>query len=252
MILADRVSFAYPQGPQVFQDFTWRVEPGEFWAVIGPSGCGKSTLLALAAGLRSPAAGRILVGDRPMDGPRRSTGLILQDHGMLPWATVRQNVELGLRIRGIPAGERRSAVQSWLARMGLEKVADRYPQQVSGGQRQRAAIARTLATQPDLLLMDEPFSSLDALTREEMQNLVLELGQENRLTVLLVTHNVEEAAFLGRKILVLTHPPIAHPEIVENPGAGRLDYRAFPAYFETARRTRQRIMEMQRDPVGPV
>jgi NitT/TauT family transport system ATP-binding protein len=118
--------------------------------------------------------------------------------------------------------------------------------------RQRAAIARTLATRPDILLMDEPFNSLDALTREELQDLVLQLSTEGRLTMVLVTHSVEEAAFLGRKILILTHPPITCPEVVHNPGAGHVDYRTVPAFYETAQHIRQRIMEMHRDPVAPV
>jgi len=172
MIRVENVSFAYPGKEVIFQSFSWQVEKGESWAIIGPSGCGKTTLLYLLAGLRLPQEGAVLVNGQMVRRPRRQTGLILQDYGLLPWATVHQNTALGLTIRGVREPQRQAIVTQWLARLDIADVSAQYPSQLSGGQRQRAAVARTLALEPDLLLMDEPFSSLDALTREGLQNMV--------------------------------------------------------------------------------
>jgi ABC-type nitrate/sulfonate/bicarbonate transport system ATPase subunit len=243
MIRAQDITFTYPNGRTIFERFAWAAEQGEAWAVIGPSGCGKSTLLYLLAGLRQPTAGQVLIDGRPLTRPRPRTGLILQDYGLLPWATVWDNAALGLRIRAFygpdgvhtPADEkledRRTRVDYWLKRLGIDHVARQYPHQVSGGQRQRAAIARTLVLQPDLLLMDEPFGALDALTREDLQNLTLELRAEQRLTTIIVTHNIEEAVFMGEKILVLGQPPNRETIVVLNPQAGDVDYRQQEAFF---------------------
>ena len=235
----------------MFASFSWRVAPGESWAIIGPSGCGKTTLLYLIAGLRLASRGQIAVGGQVVRRPRPGTGLILQDYGLLPWATLRQNVELGLRIRRFygPDGKhapRDSAataggierVQTWLARLGITDQEHKYPGQVSGGQRQRAAIARTLVLEPDLLLMDEPFSSLDAPTREDLQRVVMDLQRETGITMLIVTHSIEEAVFMGRRILVLHEPPNQDPQIVENPGTGTASYRSLPDYQQQCNRLR--------------
>jgi len=166
VILLEHLSYTYPKGTTVFQDFTWKVGRGEAWAVLGPSGCGKTTLLYLLAGLRFPTSGKIFIDERPLTRPRPHTGLILQDYGLLPWATVRKNAELGLQIRSFYGPDGKHApdnfqlatnVDPWLERLGLGPVQDQFPHKISGGQRQRTAIARTLALQPDLLLMDEPF-----------------------------------------------------------------------------------------------
>ncbi|MBN1660326.1 MAG: ATP-binding cassette domain-containing protein, partial [Anaerolineae bacterium] len=239
-----QLPFASPPPPPLFHGFDWQVGAGEAWAVIGRSGSGKSTLLYLLAGLRQPAGGEILVGGKRLVRPRPRTGLILQDYGLLPWATVAQNAALGLRMRRFygpdgrhaPEGERlpraevERRVDFWLCRLGIEALAAKYPAQISGGQRQRAAIARTLAMNPDLLLMDEPFSSLDALTREDLERLTLELQGETGLATVIVTHNIEEAVYLGRRLLVLRHPPHEVPLIVDNPAAGRPDYRHDPGF----------------------
>jgi NitT/TauT family transport system ATP-binding protein len=245
MICFSHVTFAYPNQPPIFQDFNWQVEPGEAWAVIGPSGCGKSTLLYLAAGLRRPSAGHISVAGQPVPRPRASTGLVLQDFGLLPWATVWENAALVMRMGQFYRGKRvpgdtlrpyprpditPDQVNRWLARLGIADQRDKYPNQISGGQRQRAAIARSLLQQPNLLLMDEPFSSLDALTREDLQRLTLELRQETGVTTVVVTHNIEEAVYLGRRILVLGHAPNCVARTVENTAAGTLDFRGQPAY----------------------
>jgi ABC-type nitrate/sulfonate/bicarbonate transport system ATPase subunit len=247
MIAFEQLTFAYANQPPLFQDFSWHVLSGEAWAVIGPSGCGKSTLLYLIAGLRQPDAGRVLVDDAGVPRPRASTGLILQDYGLLPWATVWENVALVMRLgrfyrdkpgpedapRPYPRADITPAqVDDWLARLGIGELRDKYPNQISGGQRQRTAIARSLMQKPNLLLMDEPFSSLDALTREDLQQLTLELREETGLTTVVVTHNIEEAVYLGRRILVLGRAPNTRTQIIENPGASGPDYRGQPAYWE--------------------
>ena len=245
MIDFKSVSYSYAHQPPVFQQYSWHASQGEAWAVLGPSGCGKTTLLYLLSGLRFPTSGQVLVDGQLITRPRPYTGLILQDYGLLPWATVRQNAVLGLRIRNfygpdgthapsdftVNGAHRSAVVDRWLDRLGLSSQADKYPGQLSGGQRQRAAIARTLALQPDLLLMDEPFSSLDAPTREGLQNLTLELQAENRLTLVIVTHAIEEAAVLGRKILLLGQPPNIQPLVIENPSAGQPGFRSSSEYL---------------------
>lgn len=241
MIDVSSLTFGYPGKPFIFQGYNWQVAHGESWAIIGPSGCGKTTLLYLLAGLRQPVAGSVLVRQAPVLRPRRQTGLILQDYGLLPWATVAENVALGLEIRGVSTTERGRLVDGWLARLDIAGIARQYPGQVSGGQRQRTAIARTLALEPDLLLMDEPFSSLDALTRETLQNLVIDLGLEGSLTVVLVTHSIEEAVFLGRKIMVLPSSPIQAGEIIQNPAAGEIGYRGQAAFYEQCSQVRRAV-----------
>jgi ABC-type nitrate/sulfonate/bicarbonate transport system ATPase subunit len=245
MIRLEGVTFAYPRGKPVFERFSWRAARGEAWAVIGPSGCGKSTLLYLLAGLRQPDAGIVAIAGEPVTRPRPETGLILQDHGLLPWATVADNARLGLTIRGFYGPDGRHAprgsalktreveerITGWLERLGIAGLADQYPAQLSGGQRQRTAIARTLALEPDLLLMDEPFSALDAPTREDLQNLTVTLRQEAGLTTVIVTHNIEEAVFLGKHILVLGELPNRTPHVIANPDAGDGEYRADPTYL---------------------
>lgn len=244
MITVSDLSFHYQQ--PIFAHFDWRVERGETWAVLGPSGCGKSTLLMLLAGLKLPQGGEIVIGGERIRRPRPQTGLILQDYGLLPWATARENVELGLKLRsfygadGIHAPRAFSTVKNvdfWLERLGLTPVAGHYPAQLSGGQRQRAAIARTLLLQPDLLLMDEPFSSLDAPTRDGLQTLTLELAAEQGLTLVIVTHAIEEAALLGRRILLLNKPPNCQARVIENPAAGDRESAEYAALCQFLRKS---------------
>jgi len=250
MIRLESLSYAYSPGHYIFNDYNWEAIRGETWAVIGPSGCGKTTLLYLLAGLRSPTAGRILIDGLRLTRPRPHTGLILQDYGLLPWVTVRQNAALGLRVRNFYGPDGTHApkdyqptllVDPWLERLGLAALADKYPGQLSGGQRQRTAIARTLALEPDLLLMDEPFSSLDAPTRESLQNLTMELQAENNLTLVIVTHAIEEAAVLGKKILLLGTPPNTQTDIISNPGAGRDGFRNSSEYLGLCQDLRSRL-----------
>lgn len=238
--------FEYADGTRVFEGFTWQVERGEAWVVLGPSGCGKTTLLYLLAGLLHPTAGSVAVDGERLVRPRPRTGLILQDYGLLPWATVAENARLGLQVRAFYGPDGRHAprdedqgagqerVDPWLESLGLSALKHQYPSQLSGGQRQRTAIARTLALNPDLLLMDEPFASLDAPTRESLQDLILELWREHNLTTVTVTHTIEEAAVLGGKILVLLDPPITNGRIISNPAWGSPEYRQSDAFHQTA------------------
>src|SRR6185369_4937441 len=241
MIELSSITFAYPCNSPLFENFSLTISRGETWAILGPSGCGKTTLLYLLAGLRQPTSGQVCIEGDVLTRPRPRSGLILQDYGLLPWSTVRDNVQLGLQVRDFygedgkhtPVNFRpENNVAYWLKRLGIEEVANKYPSQISGGQRQRTAIARTLALEPDLLLMDEPFSSLDAITREDLQILTLSLCSEQNLTLVIVTHSIEEAAGLGKKILLLGDAPNRTGHMFENPGAGQDSYRSSAAYHE--------------------
>ncbi len=253
MIEVESLTFSYEGSGPIFDSFSWDVQVGEAWCILGPSGCGKTTLLYLLAGLRQPVEGRVRVEGRILDRPRPRTGLVLQDFGLLPWATVEENIALGLQVRGFYGPDGRHApsgedvgplgdhVGTWVERMGLAGARSQYPGQLSGGQRQRTAIARTLSLGPDLLLMDEPFGSLDAPTREDLQDLTLQLLAERDLTLILVTHTLEEAAFLGRRILLLGRPPTRRAEIVENPRAGSPAFRQTTSYARLCRELRARL-----------
>jgi NitT/TauT family transport system ATP-binding protein len=250
------ITFQYGDKTPIFEGFDWRVEAGEAWAVLGPSGCGKSTLLYLLAGLRHVNYGHIFIGGVELTKPRPKTGLILQDYGLLPWATVMENTNLGLRIRRFygpdgthaPIEEEVEDTQEraayWLERLRLTRIKDQYPGQISGGQRQRTAIARTLALNPDVLLMDEPFASLDAPSRESLQRLVMDLRLEQALTTVIVTHSIEEAAILGEKVLVLSQPPNRIPTIIPNPGASGKDYVGSADYVKKCAQLRE-VLEAQ-------
>jgi len=226
MVIVEKLGFIYRRGSPIFQDFSWSMATGERWALIGPSGCGKTTLLYLLAGLRFPTSGTIRI-----NGSRTEIGLILQDYGLLPWATAYENVSLGLRIHRVQKTEVRRITEHWMEALDIASVARHYPAELSGGQRQRVAIARTLALEPTLLLMDEPFASLDTLTRENLLDLTLDLWRQGQpSTMVLVSHNIEESVYWGNRILVLKSPPHTQPQIVENPGAGSPSYRNTPEF----------------------
>jgi NitT/TauT family transport system ATP-binding protein len=182
------------------------IEPNEFVALLGPSGCGKSTLLRLIAGLERPTAGRILISDNEIEGPDPSRILVFQDPTLYPWRTVRQNVSLGLEARGQLRTQGRR-IDDMLRRIGLEGFDRAYPHQLSGGMAQRAALARALLNEPDVLLLDEPLANLDSLTRIAMQAELMALWQRERFTAFLVTHDVEEALYLAQRVHVLSHRP---------------------------------------------
>ena len=177
---------------------------GESLVIIGPSGCGKSTALLLACGLLEPTSGQVLVAGSPLGSPRQNTALILQDFGLLPWKTVLQNAALGLEIRKVARREREKRAADALVSVGLGDFLQSFPLELSGGMRQRLALARALALDADLLCMDEPLSAVDTMLRESLQDLLLALWHERKYTTILVTHSIEEAVFLGQKILVLS------------------------------------------------
>ena len=226
-------------GPRAaLSSISLRVPAGRAACIVGPSGCGKTTLLMVAAGLKSPSTGTVRVGGEPAKPGDRRVGLILQQYGLFPWFTVRQNVELGLKIRGTPAPERRRRAVRELALAGLEGCEDFYPSELSGGQQQRVAIARAYALEPRLLLMDEPFSALDALNREALQDLLLFSARESRPAILLVTHSIEEAVYLGNEIWVLAGSPGKVAGRFENPGQGSPGYRTETGFFSLCREVR--------------
>jgi NitT/TauT family transport system ATP-binding protein len=215
----------------IFERFSLHVARGETLSVLGPSGCGKTTLLYLLAGLLQPHSGLLTIDGAPLRRPRPRTGLVLQDLGLLPWASVRQNTRLGLEIRRFYGPDARHApaetplaaqrvearVEAWMRRLGLEALAARFPAQLSRGQRQRTALARTLVLEPDLLLLDEPFSALDAPAREELRDTLNALQAERGMTRVIVTHDIQEAALMGRRILVLRRGINRAPRLLEPP-----------------------------------
>ena len=183
------------------------VKKGQFLAVVGPSGCGKSTLLTLISGLALPSHGNVEVLSRPVTRLQRDVGFIFQRDALLPWRTALQNVALPLRFRGVEKAESVERARAWLSRVGLRKFEDRYPHQLSGGMRKRVAIAATLAYEPPVLLLDEPFSALDVETRTIMENDLLQLWELNRPTVVFITHDLQEAVSLADRVLVMTAGP---------------------------------------------
>lgn len=215
-----------------------QMESGEALAIIGPSGCGKSSMLRLAAGLAQPTSGTVRINGNLAERPRKQTALILQNFGLLPWKTVRQNAELGLLIQGAPAAERTRRTTEALARVGLADFANSYPNQLSGGMQQRLALARAIALDIDTLLMDEPLSALDALLREELQDTLLALWQEKRYTQVLVTHSIEEAVYLGQRIVVMAPRPGRVVATIENPLMGSAQWRSQDAFFSQCRAVR--------------
>ena len=228
---------------RALESFALDVEAGEPISVIGPSGCGKSTMLLLAAGLLMPTSGEVRVSGSSVTGPRRATALILQDFGLLPWKTVEANAALGLTVRGVRRAEARAQAATALERVGLADFARAYPSELSGGMRQRLALARAVALDADLLLMDEPLSSLDALKREDLQGVLLDLWRRRGHTQVLVTHSIEEAVFLGRRIVVMTPRPGRVAAVVDNPGMGSDGYRSSEAFFACCTRLRAILAE---------
>lgn len=192
---------------QVLDSVNFQVQPGSFTCLLGPSGCGKSTLLNLVAGFLSPTFGEVFVDDQSVRRPGADRGFVFQQYSLLPWKTTFQNVELGLKIRGVPKEVRAEIVNSYLNRVGLYKHRHSFPNQLSGGMQQRASIIRALVNSPSVLLMDEPFAALDAQTRHMMQELLLDIWKETQTTVIFVTHDIEEAVFLADDVLVMGVQP---------------------------------------------
>jgi NitT/TauT family transport system ATP-binding protein len=195
-------------------DLDFEVKEKEFVCIVGPSGCGKTTLLKCMSGLLEPTSGQVLLHDQPVDGPPKAMALVFQEYSrsLFPWMTIRQNVSFPLRRRG---GDKDKLVEDAIESVGLSGFADRYPWELSGGMQQRVAIARALAYQPEILLMDEPFASVDAQTRADLEDLVLDLRRKYGVTVVFVTHDIDESVYLGDRIVVLTPAPTRVQEICE-------------------------------------
>ncbi len=188
-------------------DITLDVGTGEFLTLVGPSGCGKSTVLDLLGGLATPTAGTILVDGQPITGPGRDRGIVFQQYALFPWRTAVDNIAFGLEVAGVGARERRERALYYLDLVGLSAFANRYPQELSGGMKQRVAIARSLAYEPQVLLMDEPFAALDAQTREDLQAELLHIWRTTGKTVVFITHGIDEAIVLGQRVVVMTARP---------------------------------------------
>ena len=219
------------------------LEAGQSVCIIGPSGCGKSSMLRLAAGLAKPTSGLVLAHGEPLMGPRGDCALILQDFGLLPWKSVYKNAELGLRVRKVPREERRVRTLAALESVGLAGFKHAWPSELSGGMEQRLALARAVAMQADLLLMDEPLSALDALLREEMQLMLLKSWREGGYGQVLVTHSIEEAVLLGQRIVVMAPRPGRVVATVENPGMGTPEYRTTQEFFARCNQVRQALAQ---------
>ena len=216
---------------EVLRSVTVSLEQRDSLAIIGPSGCGKTTLMLMIAGLLLPDRGRIEIKGSAVRSPRKETALVLQDYGLFPWKTVRQNILLGAGIRKVKVSAQTLADLE--KDLGIPGLGRQYPQQLSGGQRQRVALARALLLEPELLILDEPFAALDAMTRERLQTALLELFARRPFSFIIVTHSIEEAATLGRRVLVLGGSPAGVIDILDNPTFGRPDQRLQPGFFDT-------------------
>ncbi|MGW6121259.1 ABC transporter ATP-binding protein [Nocardia sp. NPDC055165] len=188
-------------------DISIEVEAGEFLVLVGPSGSGKSTLLDLLGGLSKPSSGQILLDGAPITGPGLDRGVVFQQYALLPWRTARANIQFGLEAKGIARKDRKAIAEHYLELVGLAGFGDRYPHELSGGMKQRVAIARSLAFDPEVLLMDEPFAALDAQTRESLQDELLRIWRTTGKTILFITHGIDEAVYLGQRVAVLTSRP---------------------------------------------
>ncbi|WP_018680985.1 ABC transporter ATP-binding protein [Actinokineospora enzanensis] len=222
------------------------VDPGEFVVVVGPSGCGKSTLLDLLAGLAEPTGGQVLVDGSPVTGPGLDRGIVFQQYALLPWRTAQGNVEFGLEAIGVGRRERATRAREFLDLVGLTGFEHRYPHELSGGMRQRVAIARSLAYDPDVLLMDEPFAALDAQTRESLQEELLRIWERTGKTIVFITHGIDEAVYLGQRVAVMTSRPGRIKEVLPiDLDARAADVRSSAAFG----RHRHELWELLRDEV---
>ena len=215
------------------EDVTLDVQDGEFVVIVGPSGCGKSTLLDLLGGLTKPTRGRITLDGVPIQGPALDRGIVFQQYALFPWRTALGNVEFGLEAKGVTAKKRRQIALDYLELVGLSGFEDRHPHELSGGMKQRVAIARSLAYDPDVLMMDEPFAALDAQTRETLQSELLGIWEKSGKTILFITHGIDEAVVLGQRVAIMTSRPGRIKHVIEVPAelrqAGQ-DVRATPEF----------------------
>ena len=221
-IAFERVSVEFPSksGPlRVVDDVSYAIRDREFVSVIGPSGCGKTTMMNIVAGFMKPDAGQVLLDGQPISGPGPDRGVIFQEYGVFPWLTVRQNIEFGLKLAAsrVAGDQHEEVCERYMQLMGLAEFAGAWPRMLSGGMRQRLALARAYAVRPEFLLMDEPFGALDAQTRSAMQDLLLQVLQTEGKTVMLITHSVEEALYLSSRVIVMTARPTRIREVVNVP-----------------------------------
>ena len=211
VLSADRVTKAFAVGGRqrllAIRDLSLSVHEGEFVCILGASGCGKSTLLNIFAGFLRPSSGRVLLHGEPIPGIEPRCGMVFQSYALFPWKTVRGNVEFGLKMQGVAAGERRRRAEQFIRLVKLNGFEDRYPGELSGGMQQRVSLARILAADPEVLLMDEPFGALDAMTRQVLQEELLRIHEHNRKTTLFITHNIDEALILADRIIVMSARP---------------------------------------------
>jgi NitT/TauT family transport system ATP-binding protein len=247
-LLLERVELRYRK-PSDEQEFValhgvdLAIERGEFITIVGPSGCGKSSLLLMIQGLLRPSAGQVCLNGRPVTGPGQDRALVFQEFALLPWRSVAHNVELGLELQRLPAHKRREIAQEHIRRVGLGRFADYFPHQLSGGMRQRVGIARALAVDPEVLLMDEPFGALDAQMRQLMATELLRIWENDRKTIVFVTHDVDEAIFLADRVVVMSASPGRVLEVVpvELPRPREPDLRNSPTFAEYRRRIWQHL-----------
>ncbi|MEM8501672.1 MAG: ABC transporter ATP-binding protein [Cyanobacteria bacterium P01_D01_bin.1] len=233
------------QTNQVLDSVNFQIQPGEFACLLGPSGCGKSTLLNIIAGFIRPTVGYVTVDQKQVTKPGADRGFVFQQYSLLPWKTTFQNVELGLKIKGVPKAERQDMVGEYLNLVGLAKYRNAYPSQLSGGMKQRASIIRALVNSPSVLLMDEPFAALDAQTRHMMQELLLNVWQTLKTTIVFVTHDIEEAVFLADRIFVMgVQPGRIKAELgISLPRPRHLDNIMTPEFTQTSRQVFDLIRE---------
>jgi NitT/TauT family transport system ATP-binding protein len=239
------------------ENVTLDVKPGEFLTLVGPSGCGKSTLLDLLGGLTMPSGGRILLDGRPVTGPARDRGIVFQQYALFPWRTAIQNIEFGLEVAGVGARERRERAMHYLDLVNLSAFANRYPRELSGGMKQRVAIARSLAYDPEVLLMDEPFAALDAQTRETLQTELLRIWRRTGKTIVFITHGIDEAIVLGQRVAVMTARPGRIKQVIDIPEALHSendDVRSLPLFGSVRHDIwtllRDEVLKSQQDQTG--
>jgi NitT/TauT family transport system ATP-binding protein len=255
------LAFATPKGTlRVVEDVSYDINDGDFIAVIGPSGCGKTTMMSMLAGFQKPTTGKVLFDGQPVKGPGPERGVIFQEYGVFPWLTVKENIAFGLQLRAnhALASGRDQICEHYLDLMGLSDFANSYPKHLSGGMRQRLAIARAYAVKPQFLLMDEPFGALDAQTRANMQNLLLQVLAAEGKTVMLITHSVDEAIYLASRIVVVTARPARIKEIIEVPFAyprdeslqGRAEFVELRSYIRELVMSEYRAQQAQMRPAS--
>jgi len=243
MLEVRQLDKSYAGGRKVLENISFQLGAGESVSIVGPSGCGKTTLLYMLCGLAAPDSGRVLLEGRDVVRPSRDVAIILQDFGLLPWKTVAENVALGLKLQGVSKGERLQRATRLLFELGLAGRERDYPGCLSGGEQQRVAIARAYALAPKLLLLDEPFSSLDALTREKLQDTLRATWSARRMPYVLVTHSVEEAICLGRTVLLLAGSPARICARFENPDFAAPGLRDSPGFYDLLRQVRRAMEE---------